>query len=389
VAPKQPREDGRHLYEDGVGDSRGWYKDGAYTAAPFEEYDEVEDTEAGSDPQLVYFSSILTRLSNLRSTLHQTPPDAAVASLDENHPIHMTATAESYRSWRWKIENVDPSMVQLACMDKASVLRLLKLITSGKWLGRGRQISPRISRWIWGLLARLPEVGELNSEEVGVVREVGKKAVWVGVGFKEARDWADGLDEVERDIYGAGDEGEDEEEEFVGEVDVEIVENDVGDGMEDDGSDAREADISIDLSTPVTEKKNTHIVSEPTVLEKAEEGAEDLEAARLRILSRLGEAHSIGDTEAQHMPSADPTALYADPQARVASTDDQISAKDQVNETRQPGHVERDIEEEEEGEEIDLSVPTPNTRVTLDTIITVAGEVYGQRDLLEFREIWQ
>jgi hypothetical protein len=35
------------------------------------------------------------------------------------------------------------------------------------------------------------------------------------------------------------------------------------------------------------------------------------------------------------------------------------------------------------GQEVDL-----NTRVTIDMILTVVGECYGQRDLLRFRETW-
>jgi hypothetical protein len=32
--------------------------------------------------------------------------------------------------------------------------------------------------------------------------------------------------------------------------------------------------------------------------------------------------------------------------------------------------------------------PNSNTRVTIDMIITIVGELYGQRDLLEFRDSW-
>ncbi|KAJ4358654.1 uncharacterized protein N0V89_003238 [Didymosphaeria variabile] len=42
-----------------------------------------------------------------------------------------------------------------------------------------------------------------------------------------------------------------------------------------------------------------------------------------------------------------------------------------------------DREDERRVEEVDL-----NTRVTIDMILTVVGECYGQRDLLKFREVW-
>ncbi|KAF2805307.1 uncharacterized protein BDZ99DRAFT_502151 [Mytilinidion resinicola] len=45
--------------------------------------------------------------------------------------------------------------------------------------------------------------------------------------------------------------------------------------------------------------------------------------------------------------------------------------------------------EKEQCKEVEEEVPNMNTLATLDMIITIVGERYGQRDLLDAREVWQ
>ncbi|KAF2488970.1 hypothetical protein BU16DRAFT_545104 [Lophium mytilinum] len=51
--------------------------------------------------------------------------------------------------------------------------------------------------------------------------------------------------------------------------------------------------------------------------------------------------------------------------------------------------VEEGEMEQEECEMVEEKVPNVNTLATLDMIITIVGERYGQRDLLDAREVWQ
>lgn len=66
-------------------------------------------------------------------------------------------------------------------MDQGTIIRLLRVCAST--LRRHRNIKPEQSCWIWGLLGRLGEVGTLPNDKMWVVRDLGKKAVWVRCGF--------------------------------------------------------------------------------------------------------------------------------------------------------------------------------------------------------------
>jgi len=328
------------VYDTGLGDSRGYYKDGAYTAAPLVSAsklpsDEFSDQDLSRDPQLEYFDSILVRFDALRKTLHTTPPRLVVEALGRRYPVHMGASPAEWKSWRWRVLNTDPKMAQLASMQRGTVLKLLRLCTKEFGNGKGEVgVGKRLSMWIWGLLARLPERGELNSEEIGVVRELGQRGVWVSVKIKGVHDLG-GLD--------GGDNVEDGEEEIV-EMEVE-----------------RDDDDGAGMIGPV----QPHTATEDTPA--AEE--EGLEAMRARIIANLS-----SDSAAAEEPTAE--IMIA---SEVLATK-QVEAADEAE-----AEAETTNENEEESEE-DL---IRNTKATIDMVITIAGEIYGQRDLLEFREIWE
>jgi hypothetical protein len=322
----------RSIYENGVGDFRGYYEDGAYYAAPeLEGEDEggfgaYEDENGAQDPQLAFFDSILTRFEALRQQLQRTPPPELVKKLDADHPIHLgRLDTKNSRWWRWKMRTVDPTSVQLASMDKATVFKLLRLVLGGTLLSTGKDVDERVSRWVWGLLGRLPDRGELTSEEVGTIRELGKKAVSVARGLREDKGLKEGLNAVGPDDA----EAEDEAEEQVGDMeDGEVPEND-------------------DQAAPETTNETTT------------EDASELAAYKARILASISANTNTNtsaetpetETEAQPLSSANTT---------ISSTASVETAK----------------------------AVRWNTRATVNMIITVAGELYGQRDLLEFREVW-
>lgn len=258
------------------------------------------------------------------------------------------------------MRQVDPLPAQICSMDKISVLRLLGLISSGTLLKRGSLVKVGVSRWAWCLLARLPERGELTSEEIGTVRDLGKKAVLVGMGLKEDATLNEGMDEVDPE------RGEDEDEDIVDpangeELDAEAeFDQDLGAGNEEEDTesslpapsnpvgaapsgDSSKTAFSIP-PTRTTETKTT-LDSDLPDLEtnpKPNEGpgfTEDLEAAKTRLLSNITSSE-VEESKTQHdeKPVEKPSKL--------------------------------------------------NTRATVDMIITVAGEAYGQRDLLRFRSAW-
>jgi len=332
----------RSIYENGVGDFRGYYEDGAYYAAPeIEGEDEggfgaYEDEDGAQDPQLAYFDSILTRFEALRQQLQRTPPPELVKKLDADHPIHLgRLDTKNSRWWRWKMRMVDPMSVQLASMDKATVFKLLRLLLGGTLLSTGKDIDERVSRWVWGLLGRLPDRGELTSEEVGIIRELGKKAVSVARGLREDKGLKEGLNEVGKDYEEGEAEAEDEAEEQVGDVeDGEVPEND---------------------GQPAPETTN----------ETATEDLAELAAYKARILASIS-ANTNTNTSAE-TPGIEIEAETETEAQPLSSAKTTVSATASVETAK---------------------AVKWNTRATVNMIITVAGELYGQRDLLEFREVW-
>jgi hypothetical protein len=228
-------------------------------------------------------------------------------------------------------------------MDKSTVLRLLGLITQGSTLKRGSEITVGISTWVWSLLARLPERGELTSEEIGVVRELGKKAVLVGMGLQKAQLWEEGIQEVEA-TYG----NDVQEEELLDYVnDDEIVLDHVEDGNTEEGDVPTTSTIRSDnISSQDIAGSDTFETALPTQ-DSTEAGS--LASIKARLLERLHNQENEVNLEPE-IPDLEP----------VSAQEDSVSQ----------------------------DTSKWNTKATVDIILTVAGEVYGQRDLLEFRGSW-
>ncbi|PWY80126.1 hypothetical protein BO83DRAFT_406225 [Aspergillus eucalypticola CBS 122712] len=133
------------------------------TAAPAAD---VAD-EGISDAQSSYYNLLHHRFLLLRSILKCTPPSEAIAGLDESHPISLPRHSRNARKeWRRLLLAVDPQTVQLACMDMESVLGVLEIMA--------RLMSENVRS---GDAQRCRDVGQLGTEEVGEIRDLGKRAV--------------------------------------------------------------------------------------------------------------------------------------------------------------------------------------------------------------------
>lgn len=316
------------------------------------------------DPRLEYFDSILTRYETLREQLAQTPPDSAIEALGSDHPTSLGKLEyKVVRWWKWKMRSVNPLPAQVACMDKLTVLRLLGLITGGAYLKRGANVEIGVSQWVWSLLAKLPERGELNSEEIGVVRELGKKAVLVGMGLKEDQDWEEGIDHLEA-VYEIG-KGDDDKD-VIGVVEQNSESFDSPQrldtkpiGPQLPGGTLAETPASGKASLARTEDRISQ--EEPKLGQTARE--EELAAAKARILASLGGNDA---PNAALEPEVGPS-KGKEPAEEAESAEDTVPTKEELAKKE---------------------AATWNTKATLDMIITIAGEMYGQRDLLEFRSVW-
>jgi hypothetical protein len=367
VAPRTPpSSNSREIYENGVGDFRGYYEDGAYIASAqsFADSSEVIDEEAGVDPQLAYFDSILARYESLKEQLQQTPPPNVVKKLDQYHPTHVAAL-NSYMAkwWIQRLKDSEPLPAQIACMNKKSVFRLIGLITHGSLLKRGSEVGVGASLWAWALLARLPDRGELNSDEIGVIRELGKKAVLVAMGLRNVKSWDEGMKEVEEGF----DADLEEVEETVDMTNEDEIYLDLGDEVDErDDLEDGEWDAAVDTTSkeePILEV-NYSLTANCNGNTAAAENAEE----------QIEQELAPGDTP------INPKDL-ADAQARILSLLNEKVPEHPVNIEAAVPAVEKPPKT--------ISPTTWNTIATVDMIITIAGEVYGQRDLLEFRTFWE
>ncbi|KAH8885764.1 hypothetical protein GQ53DRAFT_659409 [Thozetella sp. PMI_491] len=389
-------------YQSGVGDSRGYYHDGAYTAVPDSVYSE-DDGEwdggqdstdqdaphrgASAESQLrdAYFAALTTQFMTLRARLHQSPPLEVLRSLPGNHETEVGffgAKSHTFKKWTHRLRYTDPLPAQVAAMDRQSALRLLRIVLGGKFLRRGIELRERTSRWIWALLARLPDRGELDHVEVGWVRELGKRAVLMMVSIAQM---AALREEVEGGLDGEKFEGDDDDDDYgiddellgdteaaddgEGWVETEPVKK--GDSVSAAASsqlplqttsaasehphgadgDEDEADMDLDMEDGEVPDKPTNVVA-------PKNDDADIAAVKARLLAQLNDLDSRDE-------------LANEP-------DDDLGSKG-----KGPQSLGIDANEKEPYDETRARA---NMRATLNMILTVAGEFYGQRDLLEFRD---
>jgi regulator of vacuolar morphogenesis len=193
-------------------------------------------------------------------------------------------------------------------MDMDSVLEVLEILARMMSdVVRSEDIEGvrRMGVWAWGLLGKCREVGQLATEEVGVIRNLGKRAATI-------------LNKVQE------------------------TEN------------IRYQETASSVSNPEAEG-NTQ--KEPTTHEEENTQQEEpLESAEVH-------ASTISDAP---LEQSELEAAKARLQAKLWNND----------------------ESDETPNNADEDYLVNQTRALLDMIITVVGEFYGQRDLLEAREVW-
>ncbi|KAL1843282.1 hypothetical protein VTJ49DRAFT_2391 [Mycothermus thermophilus] len=394
----------RSIYDDGVGDSRGYYHDGAYTAAPDPDspsstssingaevdYDDSDDLTSPDRVALrnaalrrAYYTSLTARFEHLRSILHQIPPQSAIEALPPTHDACVPPfgqNSSTFRIWSRRLRTTDPLPAQVAAMDRHAVLRVLRVILGGKFLRRGCELRERTSRWLWALLARLPDRGELDYAEVGWVRELGKRAVLMMVSMAQMEALREEVDDLDGEVV------EDEEENGSTEEKGEGVGHEV---VDEEGEEEEEAGVSSAAAAPkdVEEQQPTEEATaqpkpananapEPTALAAEEED----EGGEMDMDIDEGE---LTDTDGIAVPNGKDIASTA-----VASDLDAAKARllAQLEDVSSPGEKAGGPWEEEEAAMSAEERARLNMRATLNMILTVAGEFYGQRDLLEFRD---
>ncbi|KGO78249.1 hypothetical protein PITC_036170 [Penicillium italicum] len=355
----------------------GFYEDEA-CIAPAEDMDESKAVHSPSkldelypDTQKSYNNLLRHRFLLLRSTLRCSPPAGAINTLDNDHPISLPRKAGSaHKIWRRLLVTVEPRMVQLASMDMDSVLEVLEILArmmSDVVRGDDTQRVRRIGAWAWGLLGKCREVGQLSTREVGVVRNLGKRAATI---LRKVQ-------ELEKDEYEEEEEEEGEEEVDSSTADPPNEGIQQGNLVEDEKDTKEEVQQGSTVQDEEANKQETQ--PEPTAQseEETKGGAQPEPTVQNEDESKQGESVEPAEAQESSMPDAsleesDLEAAKASLQARLQNNFDSVEV---------PASCDDDDQEEED----DWSI---QTHALLDMIITVVGEFFGQRDLLQEREIW-
>lgn len=280
----------------------GYYENGAYVARPSPTR-ATNVAVGGRCPgaQEEYYAALKQRFNQHRARLHQTPSAAAVAALDDVHPISLPSRNENaIREWRTLITSTTPLPAQLASMDSDTVLRILHL-TEGQLESCTKQlrnIPANLTLWLWALFGRLDEEWALQTTDIGTVRHVAKMSIKLAVALTGARSHLDHMHTP--DILHAATDNAD-------------WHLDEDSDVADDGDQSKEA--TMDHRSEATE----HTDASATL-------SELLAAKKQQLLHEASPAEPVPDL---------------------------------------------------------------NTLATLDMIVTVAGEFYGQKDLLGLRQKWQ
>lgn len=263
------------------------------------------DDEEELDPQEAYYIALLDRFDDLRSMLSSPsyasaePLEAAVRSL----PLDPTS-----RHWKHALLKSKPTPVLLNRLPQESVIlgveELEALFTTRNLEGGVRH---KLGAWAWGLLGRCRDVSEMNSEEVSVVRGLGKKACALSRSLQAGN-------------FATNDNEEDAE---------------TGHGTEVDVATAK---------APIAEEASAQ---QDADAEKSTGANATLEDARKNLLMVLGSDEVESGLK---------------------------SNREEVNQEPDKSHVLQQVSE---------------IHATLDMIITIVGECYGQRDLLNSRLAWE
>ena len=484
------------LKESSEEDVRGYYSDGAYVALPTINERQTSlcplkkdekgtiigaDTEMTSasgentiSSQAAYFERLKGLFHAQRRALHSTPSASAVRALSPTQLISLPPNHRHARSeWLHLMQHQYPSPVQLAVMGTSTALQVLRLLTT--LLRRRRNVNERLSAWIWGLLGRLDDVGMLSSDEVCVVRELGKRAVWVMQGFKKVDvpvegdmkenyvgDLSDGEDDL--GVDGVFEEEEDDDVEANKTVEQHVIrteemsDGEIQENAEDmpvkEANHTEETAISkYAIHYPQTQepglKQSTSGSANETVSADVKEsyeeaGNEDLPSPKGEPINGTpntlynlnGNANSSNGIPSstslpKKKPSKSPSPQPTPPRHRrntssppssptAEDTHDNTDDRDEDLEAARarllqnitegvPTSKEGDsvgaaslqekkknratkslevVGDDDDDDDAVVLVPDVNTRATLDMILTVAGEIYGQLDLLEERERW-
>ena len=298
----------------------GWYSDGAYVAVPSTDALAEMDKIAELDPQQAYYTALLGRFEDLRVVCSAFPPSSSAQQLEP--AVRSLLSNPKPRHWKHALLKSQPAPTLLCSLAQEYVIMGIEVLESLLTVRNLRGgVRHKLGVWAWGLLGRCRDVSEMDSEDVSVLRGLGKKACAL---LRRLRA-GEAMHEI--DGEGAEEGGEEDGREEEAEVN----------GSEDNRPENADAEMD-------TEAADTaHHID----IETSQNAGVSLEEARTRLLSGL----FAGDAAINR----DPDRLAMQPGPETDAVEEQVS----------------------------------DAHATLDMIVTIVGECYGQRDLLDGRLAWE
>lgn len=283
-------------------------------------------SEDDLDAQEQCYASLCRRFEDLRHILQNTPPAEVISSLGDDHPVYLPNRHKSARrEWKRLMRDTDPTMAQIACMDMESVLGILNIATTSMSEIVESGDVPAVKRLSTWIWGLLGKCREVGLLSSDDVSQIRE----LGKTAREALDWVKDWEQN-------------------GGVDDEFYDEEGYEEEQDAGGDEIESDLE-SIYLPDELRKDRDNAAGPERREKnavTTNESEALEAAKARLRERL-------DLQTEDGP------------------DD--------NED----HDHDDAQEDQDDTEWSYA-----TRAMIDMILTIVGEFFGQRDLLEARDIW-
>ncbi|GAB7359532.1 hypothetical protein MBLNU230_g6721t1 [Neophaeotheca triangularis] len=143
-----------------------------------------QDEDASlSAPQIAYYQSLKKQFLQLRERLQSQPTATSLQALDDDQPCELGSfEPRLWAKWKRMLQSRPPVACQLKAMTQMTAIKAIGLVKS-RFLKCGANIDPITCAWIWSLFAKLDNVGFMESEQVGRIREFARKAIIVQLSF--------------------------------------------------------------------------------------------------------------------------------------------------------------------------------------------------------------
>lgn len=311
---------------------------------------------AATSAKQVYTLKALSNFSQLQYAIAAARARIPIESRNLMHPyVHVKPYSKAYQQFR---QNILPQSAQLARLAATPTATLFNMLfCASKLIKKDQPISRNLALWIWALLASVPEVGTLSNDDVFVVRSTAKAAV------RATSYWAK-----------------------KGTLKAKILEDMVEDHVSVGTSEGDEPNVTTKAEEQDGDKME--VEADQVAENNADAGKETSGADGALSSEKEAEGETITGTDEAIRDKIDHVSKEA---AVVVATEVVEAIHDETEHLSEEGEVEGALTDEgavgEQGDGMKV-LPDLHTRTALFNFITIAGQVFGQMDLMEYLEQW-